>query len=74
MFIVSYLLRELFRPLEDIISFTFVPRITGGHMYSDHDWKLLSLPARFGGFGTQIKTKRERREKYLKWTAKPNEW
>ena len=30
-------------------------------MYSDHDRKLFSLPARFGGFGTQIKTNRERR-------------
>ena len=54
-------LRELSRPLEDTICFIFIPRITGGHMYSDHDRKLLSLPARFSGFGTQIKTKRERR-------------
>ena len=40
-------------------------------MYSDHDRKLLSLPARFGGFGTQIKTKGERRYRNT-WTELQN--
>ena len=40
-------------------------------MYSDHDRKLLSLPARFDGFGTQIKTKGERRYRNT-WTELQN--
>ena len=40
-------------------------------MYTDHDRKLLSLPARFGGFGIQIKTKRERRYRNT-WTELQN--
>ena len=54
-------LRELLTPLEHIICFTFIPAIAVGHICSDHDRKLISLPARFGGFGIPIKTKRETR-------------
>ena len=54
-------LRELLRPLEDIICFNFISAITGGHICSDHDENLLSLPGRFGGFAIPTKTKREKR-------------
>ena len=54
-------LRVLLRPLEDIICFTFIRAITGGHIYSDHGRKLPSLPAKVNGFFIQIKAKRERR-------------
>ena len=53
-FILSHLLK-LLRPLEDIICFNFISTITGGHICSDHDQNLLSLPARLGGFGIPIK-------------------
>ena len=43
------------RPLEDIICFPYTSTITGGHICSDHDQNLLSLPARLGGFGIPIK-------------------
>ena len=42
-------LRDLLKPLEDVIHFSFIPAITGGHLRSDNDCTLLSLPARFGG-------------------------
>ena len=42
-------------------------------MYSDHDRKLLSLPARFGGFGIQIKKKEEEDTEMLELNCK-TEW
>ena len=41
-------LGELLKPLEDVIRFNFIPAITGGHLCSDNDRILLSLPVRFG--------------------------
>ena len=56
------------RSLEDIICFNFISTITGGgHIISDHDQNLLSLPARFGGFGIPIKTKREKKSSKAGW-------
>ena len=54
-------LRELLRPLEDRTCFNFVSTIRGSHICSNHDQNLLSLPARLGGFGIPIKTKRKKR-------------
>ena len=56
-------LRELLRPIEDIICFNFISTITGGHICSDHNQNPLSLPARLGGFGIPIKR-----------APKPDEW
>ena len=42
-------LTDLLKPLEDVIRFNFIPAITGGHLYSDKDRILLSLPVRFSG-------------------------
>lgn len=39
---------ELLKLLEDIIHFKFIASITGGHICSDNERKLLSLPARYG--------------------------
>ena len=52
-------LRELLRPI--ITPAIIIPAIAGCHICSDHDRKLLSLPAKFGGFFIQIKAKSERR-------------
>ena len=41
-------LGELLKPLEDVIRFNFIPAITGGHLCSDNDRILLSLPMRSG--------------------------
>ena len=42
-------LTDLLKPLEDVIRFNFIPAITGGHLCSDKDRILLSLPVRFSG-------------------------
>ena len=39
---------ELLKLLEDIIHFKFIASITGGHICSDNERKVLSLPARYG--------------------------
>ena len=71
-------LRELLRPLEDIICFNFISTTTGGHICSDHDENLLSLPPRFGGFAISIKTKGEKRYRntltQLQGRTNDNEW
>ena len=41
-------LGELLKPLEDVIRFNFIPAITGGHLCSDNDRILLSLPMKSG--------------------------
>ena len=41
-------LGELLKQLEDAIRFNFIPATTGGHLCSDNDGILLSLPVRFG--------------------------
>ena len=42
-------LGELLKPSEDVFRFKFIAAITGGHLCSDNDRILLSLPMRFGG-------------------------
>lgn len=45
---------KLLKPLEDVIRFKFIPSITGGHISSDDEYKLLSLPTRYGGLAIQL--------------------
>ena len=47
-------LGELLKPLEDVIRFNFIPPITGGHLCSDNDRILLSLPMRSGGLAIPL--------------------
>ena len=47
-------LGELLKPLEDVIHFNFIPAINGGHLCSDNDRILLSLPVRFGGLAIPL--------------------
>ena len=47
-------LGELLKPLEDVIRFNFIPAINGGHLCSDNDRILLSLPVRFGGLAIPL--------------------
>ena len=47
-------LGELLKPLEDVIRFNFIPAITGGHLCSDNDCILLSLPVRVGGLAIPL--------------------
>ena len=68
-------LRQLLRPLEDIICFNFISTITAGHICFDHDQNLLSLPTRFGGFAIPIKTKGQKIiQKYFNSALRPYEW
>ena len=62
------------RPLEDIICFNFISTITGGHICSDHDQNLLSLPTRLAGFGIPIKTKREKKSSKAEWVIMKVAW
>ena len=47
-------LGELLKPLEDVIRFNFIPAITGGHLCSDNDRILVSLPVGFGGLAIPL--------------------
>ena len=47
-------LGELLKPLEDLIRFNFIPAITDGHLCSDNNPILLSLPLRFGGLAIPL--------------------
>ena len=47
-------LGELLKPLEDVIRFRFLPAITGGHLCSDNERILLSLPAKLGGLAIPL--------------------
>ena len=38
-------------PLEEVICFKIIPSITGGHICSNDEHALFSLPTRFGGLG-----------------------
>lgn len=44
------------KPIEEVLSTEFIPAITGGHVCSASERKLLSLPLRFGGLGINILT------------------
>ena len=43
------LLRDLLKPLENVIIFNFIPAVTGKHLFLDNNHVLLLLPVRFGG-------------------------
>ena len=45
-------LAEILKPLDDYINDHFLPALTEGHILSDKDRRLLSLPVRLGGLGT----------------------
>ena len=47
-------LGELLKPLEDLIRFNFIPATTDGHLCSDNNPILLSLPVRFGGLAIPL--------------------
>ena len=42
------------QPIDDVIQSKLIPAITGGHICSDDERKLLSLPCRYGGLGIPI--------------------
>ena len=47
-------LGELVKPLENVIRFIFIPSISGRHIYSDNEHKLLSLPTRHGDLAVPL--------------------
>lgn len=47
-------LGELVKPLENVIRFIFIPSITGRHICSDNEHKLLSLPTRHGDLAVPL--------------------
>ena len=53
----------LFQPLEDVISQTFIPTLTGRSQCTSDERRLLSLPLRYGGL-TIINTVTRASEKY----------
>ena len=44
----------LLKTLEDVIRFNFIPAITGGHVCSDNDRILLTLPVTFDGLAIPL--------------------
>ena len=49
-------LDEFLKPIKDTIRNELIPALTGGHICSDNERKLLSLPSRYGGLGIPIFT------------------
>ena len=47
-------LTSILKPLDDYLTEHFIPAITEGHILSEADRKLISLPVRFGGLGIPI--------------------
>ena len=47
-------IQNLLQPLEHTIRHEFIPAVTGGHLCSDNERELLSLPTRFGGLNISI--------------------
>ena len=47
-------IKDYLMPLEEVIRFKFIPSVTGGHICSNDERVLLSLPARFGGLGIPL--------------------
>ena len=45
---------ELFHPLDDVVSFRFLPAVTGRQAFGSVERELLSLPARLGGLGIVV--------------------
>ena len=55
-------LKELLKPLDEVVDNVFIPAITEGHYCSPSDRKLLALPVRLGGMGIPIFTEIADRE------------
>lgn len=49
-------LEEVLKPLDQFIDSNFIPAITEGHVMSDNDRSLVSLPVRLGGLGIPVFT------------------
>ena len=47
-------LTNILKPLDDYLTEHFIPAITEGHILSEADRKLISLPVRYGGLGIPI--------------------
>ena len=47
-------IKEKIGPLEYVISYEFIPAITGGYQCSDIETDLFALPPRLGSFGINI--------------------
>ena len=47
-------IRHLLLPLESTIKNNFIPAVTGGHICSDKERVLISLPTRYGGLAIPI--------------------
>ena len=47
-------LSNLLKPLDDVLTQFFIPAITEGHILSELDRKLISLPVRYGGLNIPI--------------------
>ena len=47
-------LAPILKPLDDYLTENFIPAITEGHILSEADRKLISLPVRYGGLGIPI--------------------
>ena len=47
-------LRKLLKPLKDVTRLKFIPSITGGHICSDDEDKLVLLPTRYGGLAIPL--------------------
>ena len=47
-------IEEYLQPLEEVIRHRFLPAITGGHIVTDQERQLISLPPRFGGLGIKV--------------------
>jgi len=47
-------LSNLLKPLDDVLTQSFIPAITEGHILSELDRKLISLPVRYGGLNIPI--------------------
>ena len=45
---------EFLYPLEETVRNKFIPAITGGHICSNNEQKLLSLPTRYGGLAIPL--------------------
>ena len=47
-------LQDILKPLDDYLTEHFIPAITEGHILSQADRELISLPVRYGGLGIPI--------------------
>ena len=45
---------EFLYPLEETVRYKFIPAITGGHICSNNERRLLSLPTHYGGLASPI--------------------